>query len=55
MAHLLRQKAAKAAEAKDVRRRRTEAWMIAVAAFVIAVACVFVSASATNKRIDRCG
>ena len=36
----LPQHLAKVVEAKDVRRRRTQTWMIAAAAFAMALACL---------------
>jgi hypothetical protein len=38
---LPRQRAAKAGGSKDVRRRKAEAWMIAAAAFIIGLGCVY--------------
>jgi hypothetical protein len=37
-----RQKAIKAGLAKDVRRRKTAAWLIAAGAFIVALACILV-------------
>ncbi len=38
---LPQQKLAEAVEAKDVRRRRTQTWMIAAAALAMTLACLF--------------
>ena len=37
-----RQKAIKAGLAKDARRRKTAAWLIAAGAFIVALACILV-------------